>query len=80
MTFADVYWTLWLLIGFAAFETYALVSGHLEWTFTFFFCRVFALFPEHKGKPFWRVRRFAACAVAAWLALHMLTQTMGGLF
>jgi hypothetical protein len=81
VTFADVYWTLWLLIGFGVYETYAVATNQPQKTFTHFYCRAFALFPGDKGTAaWWRFRRFLGVAIASWLVLHVLTMTAGGLF
>jgi hypothetical protein len=80
LTLSDWYWTLWFFAGFGLFECQAIYRGRVEQTLTHTFCRTFALFPHQKGGALWRIRRTIALGFLAWLVLHALSQTVGGLW
>jgi hypothetical protein len=84
--FHDLYWTAWVFLAFGSLELYAVATNQPRKTFTHYYCRLFALFPEDKpapgrpGRRYWRARRAFGGLFPFWLLLHMLSMTMGGLF
>ena len=78
--FYDFYWISWVLLSFGIFEFQALYRGKPEQTFTHFYARTFALFPYMRNARYWRLRRALGSVIPFWLLIHMIFQTVGGVF
>lgn len=73
---AHIYWLLWFFIGFGGLETYALASGHPEWTLSDFVWQEEGLNPS---KPFlfqnpihWNPVHWAFFVGLIWLFGHFI--------
>lgn len=66
------YWVVvWGVLGFGVPETYALATGHGEWTLSETVWRLFDVVPGSTFKQ-WSIVHFLLAAAMTWLYVHFV--------
>jgi len=70
--FPKLYWLAWLIIGFGAMEYYAISTGRLNWTFSYFVYWIIGTGEEHREWFRWLARGLLG-VFFIWVIQHFFT-------